>query len=189
MTAEVEKILETTGAIQKGHFLLTSGLHSPTYCEKFRILQHPNYTDQLCWMIARHFRDQRLQLVAGPTTGGIILAYEVARQLHLRSAFAERQGEKRIFRQGFTIAQGERVLVVDDILTTGGSVHEVIAELRRRKAEVIGVGVLIDRSQGKAGFDVPLFSCHKLSIPTYHAKDCPLCADKVPLIKPSIVEA
>lgn len=187
-TVEVEKILQTSGAIQKGHFLLTSGLHSPTYCEKFRILQHPNYTDQLCWLIAQHFRDQRLQLVAGPTTGGIILAYEVAKQLHLQSVFAERLGEKRTFRQGFTITPGERVLVVDDVLTTGGSVQEVIDELRRRQAEVIGVGVLIDRSEGKANFGVPLFSCYKLKATTYHAKDCPLCAQGIPLIKPSIVE-
>lgn len=122
--------------------------------------------------------------MVGPTTGGIILAYEVARQLGVRGIFAERHAGERVFQRGFTIIPGERVLVVDDILTTGGSIYKVIAEVRRKEAEVIGVGVLVDRSQGGIDFGVPLFSCYQTSIPTYSPEDCPLCAAKVPLTKP-----
>lgn len=127
--------------------------------------------------------------MAGPTTGGIIVAYEVARQLGLRGIFAERHTKGRVFQRGFTITPGERVLVVDDVLTTGGSIHEVIAEVRRKGAEIIGVGVLIDRSQGAIDFGVPLFSCCQISIPTYSPEDCPLCAAKVPLTKPGSRES
>ena len=122
--------------------------------------------------------------MAGPTTGGIILAYEVARQLGVRGIFAEKHVEGRVFQRGFTITPSERVLVVDDVLTTGGSIYEVMAEVRRKRAEVIGVGVLVDRSQGGIDFGVPLFSCYQTSIPTYSPEDCPLCAAKVPLTKP-----
>jgi len=125
-----------------------------------------------------------VQLVAGPTTGGILIAYEVARQLGVRGIFAEQHTEGRTFKRGFTITPGERVLVVDDILTTGKSIYEVIAEVRKKEAEVIGVGVLVDRSQGGIDFGVPLFSCHQTSIPTYSPEDCPLCAARIPLTKP-----
>lgn len=135
-------------------------------------------------MIVRHFEDQGVQLVAGPTTGGVILAYEVARQLGVRGIFAEQHTEGRVFQRGFTVMPGERVLVVDDILTTGKSIYEVIAEVRRKEAEVIGIGVLVDRSQKEIDFGVPLFSCYRTSIPTYNPEDCPLCAEKVPLTKP-----
>lgn len=184
VTTEAEKIFRATGAILEGHFLLSSGLHSPIYWEKFRVLQYPHYTERLCQLIAKHFQDQEVQLVAGPATGGILLAYEVARQLGVRSIFAERQGKVRVFRRGFNITPGERVLVVDDVLTTGGSIYEVIAKVRRRGGEVIGVGVLVDRSQGGVNFGVPLFSCYQTSTPTYVPEDCPLCAAKIPLVKP-----
>jgi len=184
VTTEAEGIFRATGAILEGHFLLSSGLHSPIYWEKFRVLQHPHYTERLCQLIARHFQDQEVQLVAGPTTGGILLAYEVARQLGVRSIFAEREGKMRVFRRGFNIAPGERVLVVDDVLTTGGSLYEVITEVRRRGGEVIGVGVLVDRGQEGVNFGVPLFSCYQTSIPNYKPEDCPLCAAKVPLVEP-----
>lgn len=185
---EAEVIFQQAGAIIEGHFQLSSGLHSPTYWEKFRVLQYPHYTERLCRLIAKHFEDQGVQLVAGPTTGGILLAYEVARQLGVRGIFAEQQGERRVFRRGFKVMPGEQALVVDDVLTTGGSIYEVIAEVRRMGGEVIGVGVLVDRSQGKVNFGVPLFSCLKTSIPTYVPEDCPLCAAKIPLMKPGSTE-
>jgi len=184
ITGEVEVIFEQTGAILKGHFLLTSGLHSPIYLEKFQVLQYPHYTEMLCRLIARHFKEQGVQLVAGPTTGGILLAYEVARQLGVRGIFAERHAEGRVFQRGFNIVAGERVLVVDDVLTTGGSIYDIITEVKRKGAEVIGVGVLVDRSQKGIDFGVPLFSCYSISIPTYSAENCPLCAKGVPLTKP-----
>ena len=180
----VEEIFEKSGAILKGHFLLTSGLHSPVYWEKFQILQFPNYTEQLCRMIADHFRKQGIQVVAGPTTGGIILAFEVARQLAVRGIFAEKEGTGRAFRRGFNINSGERVLVVDDILTTGSSIREVMTAVAEQGGIVVGVGVLVDRSVQKVDFGVPLFSCHRATTVTYRPENCPLCARQIPLVKP-----
>jgi len=184
LTEDIEKIFEKSGALLKGHFLLTSGLHSPIYWEKFRVLQFPHYTGQLCGMIADHFRGEEIQVVAGPTTGGIILSYEVARQLGVRSVFAEKEGEERAFRRGFSIDAGERVLIVDDILTTGGSIREVIAAVTRLGGKIIGIGVLVDRSERNQEFGVPLFSCHHAITTTYQPEDCPLCAARIPLVKP-----
>jgi orotate phosphoribosyltransferase len=182
---KVEEIFERVGAILKGHFLLTSGLHSPVYWEKFKVLQYPNYTEQLCRLIADHFRQQEIQVVAGPTTGGIILAFEVARQLGVRDIFAEKEGEKeRAFRRGFSIDPGERVLIVDDILTTGSSIREVMAAVEKLGGIIIGIGVLVDRSEQKIGFGVPLFSCLRSETITYSPEDCPLCAAGIPLVRP-----
>ncbi len=182
---DAEQIFEKSGAILKGHFLLTSGLHSPIYWEKFRVLQFPSYTEQLCHLIATHFQKQGVQVVAGPTTGGVILAHETARQLGVQSIFAEKEGSsERIFRRGFSINPGSRVLVVDDILTTGGSVREVITAVNKLGGKVIGIGVLVDRSDHKIDFDVPFFSCHRSETITYTPQECPLCAAQIPLVKP-----
>ena len=149
-------------------------------------MQYPNYTQQLCRLIADHFHKQKIQVVAGPTTGGIILAFEVARQLGVRGIFAEKEGEKeRAFRRGFGIDPGERVLIVDDLLTTGGSIREVMAAVRKAKGEIIGIGVLVDRSEQKIEFGVPLFSCHRaVPPPTYPPENCPLCVAGIPLVRP-----
>lgn len=184
MTDNVEEIFQKAGALLKGHFLLASGLHSPVYWEKFQVLQFPNYTEPLCRMIANHFRKQGIQVVAGPTTGGIILAFEVARQLGVRGIFAEKEGDERAFRRGFNIDPGERVLIVDDILTTGSSIREVMAAVNKLGGQIIGIGVLVDRSEQKSDFGVPLFSCHRAATTTYKPEDCPLCAAKIPLVKP-----
>ncbi len=181
----VDEIFQKSGAILKGHFLLTSGLHSPIYWEKFQVLQSPSYTEQLCRIIATHFHKQNIQVVAGPTTGGIILAFEVARQLGVRGIFAEREGAtERTFRRGFSISPGERVLIVDDILTTGSSIHQVMAVVTKQGGIVIGIGVLVDRSEPEVEFSVPLFSCLRSITPTYTPQDCPLCAAHIPLVKP-----
>ncbi len=184
MTGNVEEIFEKTGALMKGHFQLTSGRHSPLYWEKFRVLQFPEHTEQLCRQISTHFRKQGVRVVAGPTTGGIILAFEVARQLGVRGIFAEREGQERAFRRGFTISPGERVLIVDDVLTTGKSVREVMAAVTRLKGTIVGIGVMVDRSEQGLDFGVPLFSCHRVITQTYLPEDCPLCAAKIPLVKP-----
>ena len=184
MTDNSEAILQKSGTLLKGHFLLTSGLHSPFYWEKFRILQFPEYTTKLCRMIADHFRNQEIQVVAGPTTGGIILAFEVARQLGVRGIFAEKEGDERAFRRGFNIDPGERVLIVDDILTTGSSVREVISAVNKLGGKIIGIGVLVDRSEQEPDFGVPLFSCHRAATLAYQPEDCPLCKAKIPLVKP-----
>jgi len=183
--SSVEEIFQQSGAILKGHFLLTSGLHSPIYWEKFRVLQYPNYTEQLCRLITDHFRSEKIQVVAGPTTGGIILAFETARQLGVRGIFAEKEttGE-RSFRREFGIDSGERVLIVDDVLTTGSSIREVMAAVTKQGGIVVGIGVLVDRSEREVEFGVPFFSCHRSATLTYPPQDCPLCAAKIPLVKP-----
>lgn len=188
-TSDAERIFREAGAILEGHFLLTSGLHSPVYWEKFRVLEQPRHTERLCRMIAAHFQDQNVQLVAGPTTGGVIISYEVARQLGLRSIFAEREGDARVFRRGFQVTPGERVLVVDDILTTGGSIREVISEVKRKGGQLIGTGVLVDRSEGAVDLGAPLFSCYKTSVPTYRPEECPLCRKGIPVSKPGSGES
>ena len=184
MTVNVEELFQKSGALLKGHFLLTSGRHSPVYWEKFRVLQFPQYTAELCQMIARHFQKDDVRVVAGPTTGGIIIAYEVARQLGVRSVFAEKEGDVRRFRRGFNIDPGERVLIVDDILTTGGSIHEVIAAVNNVGGKLIGIGVLVNRAESEVDFGVPLYACLRSRAITYTPAECPLCAAGVPLVKP-----
>jgi orotate phosphoribosyltransferase len=183
----VEDIFSRAGAYLEGHFLLSSGKHSPFYLEKFQVLQWPQETERLCASIAESARALGVQTVAGPTTGGIILAHEVARQLGVRAVYAERvaDGPGREFRRGFQLQPGERVLVVDDIMSTGGSVQETIDAVRSCGAEVVGVGVLVDRSAGQATFDgLPVISLWDVSIPTYAPDACPQCARGVPLVKP-----
>jgi orotate phosphoribosyltransferase len=185
MALTAEQLFEKSGAVLKGHFLLASGLHSPVYWEKFQVLQYPQYTQELCRLIADHFRDQNIQVVAGPTTGGVILAFEVAKQLNVRGIFAEKKegSSGRAFRRGFTIASGERVLLVDDILTTGGSVQEMIGAVNQFQGNIVGIGVLVDRSDKPVNFGIPLFSCVRSATITYRPEECPLCAAHIPLVK------
>lgn len=182
--SEVISIFKKSGAVLEGHFLLASGLHSPVYWEKFRVLQHPELAIQLCQMIATKFKGSGAQLVAGPTTGGIILAFEIARQMGLRAIFAEKNSGKRIFRRGLSINQGEKVLVVDDILTTGGSLEGVIQAVKEAGGEVTGIGVLVDRSTQSINFKAPLYSCLKSESVTYIPENCPLCQKQIPLVRP-----
>jgi orotate phosphoribosyltransferase len=184
LSDEVLDIFKTAGAVKEGHFLLASGLHSPVYWEKFRILQYPHLTEKLCRLIARHFERQTIDVVAGPTTGGIILAFETARQLGTRGIFAEKEGGVRVFRRDFEITPGERVLIVDDILTTGSSLRETIEAVGKLEGIVVGIGVLVDRSDEKLEFDPPLFSCLRAPTTVYSPQECPLCAAHIPLVKP-----
>jgi orotate phosphoribosyltransferase len=186
MTDTVERMFEKSGALLKGHFLLASGLHSPVYWEKSLVIQYPEYTEKLCRMIADRFRKSGAQVVAGPTTPGIILAYETARQLGVRAIFAERDasGSGRVFRRGFKIDPSEKVLVVDDVMTTGSSVREVIAAVEKLGGTVVGVGVLVDRTVKEPDFSVPFYACHRAEVITYPPEQCPLCARNIPLVKP-----
>ncbi|MBN1367303.1 MAG: orotate phosphoribosyltransferase [Dehalococcoidales bacterium] len=184
MADKIEEIFNKSGAVLHGHFLLTSGMHSPVYWEKFKILQYPQYTEQLCRLIADHFRGQKIDVVAGPTTGGIILAYEVARQLGVRSIYAEKEDNLRVFRRSLSISPGERVLVVDDILTTGGSARQVVDAVKKLQGNVIGVGILVDRSENRLDFGAPFFTCLRSEAIAYTVDNCPLCAGKIPLVKP-----
>lgn len=182
----IEAILRETGAYKEGHFLLSSGRHGDRYIEKFELFWRPRATEQVCRDFAAHFAGAGVEMVAGPTTGGILLAFEVARQLGVRAAYAERadSGAGRAFRRGATFRRGERVLVIDDILTTGGSVRETLAALAPWQVEVVAVAVLVDRSGGRVDFGVPLFSLLQTDIATYAPDDCPLCREGAPLVKP-----
>lgn len=175
----------SAGAFLKGHFVYTSGRHGADYLEKFRILEDPRATTELASLIAERFAPSRPELVAGPTTGGIILAYEVARQLGVDGVYVER-GESggRVLRRGFEIPPDARVLVVDDIVTTGGSLGETVSCLREAGGDVIGIGVLADRTAGRAVSDVPFFACLTLDFPSYSPDVCPQCAAGVPIAAP-----
>jgi orotate phosphoribosyltransferase len=180
--------LTRIGAIKEGHFHLSSGRHSDRYVEKFDLLRLPRETEAVCRRICTHFADAGIDVVAGPTTGGILLAFEVARQLGVAAAYAERQsdgGAGREFRRGTTFSPGQRVLVVDDILTTGGSVRETLAALSELPVAVVAVAVLVDRSGGAVTFgDVPLFALATLVVETWESSECPLCSQGIPITKP-----
>jgi orotate phosphoribosyltransferase len=183
----VERIFRLAGAVLEGHFLLTSGRHSSVYWEKMRVLQQPRLTARLCRPIARCFRDQGVRLVVGPTMGGVVLAFEVARQLGVRAAYAEREGEGRAIRGGQLLSPGERVLVVDDILTTGGSLKQVVEAVDAAGGQVVGVAVIVDRRPGDAPplaiGGLPVFAGHRSPVPSYMAEECPQCRAGIPLEK------
>ena len=154
---EVEAALKESGALLEGHFLLASGRHSQFYVEKFRLLEQPQLTSKLCAELARRFENESIECVVGPVTGGIILAFEVARQLGVRAVYAERaeDGKNFALRRGFQLKPGERCLVVEDIVTTGGSAQKVVELVRQNGGEVVGVGLLVDRSNGALAIDAP----------------------------------
>lgn len=165
-----------------GHFQLASGRHSDAYIEKFNLLQWPPQTEVVCRSLASGGRAFAPQLVVGPTTGGVVIAYEVARQLGLRGVIAERvEGGGRAIGRHFRIEPGERALVVDDILTTGGSVREALEAVRQAGAEPVGVAVMVDRSGGNVDFGVPLYAATEVEMQTWEPAACPLCRDGVPL--------
>ncbi len=181
---EVKKILTETNAIMDGHFLLTSGLHSTHYVEKFNVLQHPKYTEQLCLAMAEKFKDAKIETVVGPVTGGIILAHETGKALGARAIFTERVDGKMTFRRGFSLREGERVLIVEDIVTTGGSIKEVIEVVKSSGAIPVAISMLVDRSGGKIKFDdVPSTALLTLNVETYKPEECPLCKKNIPLTK------
>ena len=181
---DIIKILKDSNALIEGHFILTSGLHSGQYIEKFRILEQPRYTEMLCKDIAEFFRKENVSVVVGPMTGGIILAYEVARQLGVKSIFTERVDGKMKFKRGFKLNEQDRVLIVEDIITTGGSIFEVIEEVNKFKSNIIGLGYLIDRSNGKVKFPIPSHPLLTLNIESYTKDDCPFCKSGVEAVKP-----
>ena len=181
---EVRGLLVETGAIMDGHFLLTSGLHSPHYVEKFNVLQHPQYTQRLCEAMADKFRDAAIETVVGPVTGGILLAHETGKALGTRAIFTERVDGKMTFRRGFSLRPGERVLIVEDIVTTGGSIQEVIDVVRAAGAVPVAVSMLVDRSGGRARFgDVPASALLTMDVESYTPEACPLCAAGIPMTK------
>lgn len=178
-------IFTKTEALLTGHFLLTSGRHSDKYFQCAKVLQYPNYTEQVCTNITEYFRDVTIDTVIAPAMGGIIVGNEVARQLGKRSIFTERENKVMTLRRGFTLEPGEKVLVCEDVVTTGGSVFEVIEIVKSLGAEVVGVGFIVDRSNGKVNFGYPQKSTLTVEVISYLPDDCPICKEnKIPLVKP-----
>ncbi|MEW6031666.1 MAG: orotate phosphoribosyltransferase [Bacillota bacterium] len=182
--------LREVGAIADGHFHLTSGKHSPVFVQCSKVLQFPEDATAIGAALARRFRDVEVSLVAGPAMGGVILAHEVARALGVRSAFTEKQNGAQVFRRGFRLGPEDRVLLVEDVLTTGGSVLRSAAAVKAAGAAVVGVGLIIDRTAGKAaeclglGPDVPVQALAFLDAPAYLPEHCPLCREGRPLVRP-----
>jgi len=188
MTSSLEQQLREVGALKEGHFLLASGLHSDRYIEKFDLLRNPAATEAALTGLADQYRDQRIAVVVGPTTGGVILAFELARQLGASAAFAERKeggASGREFRRGTRFAPGTRVLVIDDILTTGGSIRDTLAALTDQEVEVAAIAVLVDRSAGHITFpEADLTAILSLNVDVWNSEECPLCEAGAPLTKP-----
>lgn len=177
MMQEIEMMLT-------GHFLLTSGRHSDKYMQCAKLFQYPVYSKLFCADLVAQFAGTQIDIVAGPAVGGIIMAYEVSSQLNVKNVFAERENGVMTFRRGFEIPKGANVLVVEDVVTTGGSVKEVIALIQEMGANVAGVGCIVDRSNGKTEFGVPFKAVVTTEVISYQPEDCPICAQGLPLVKP-----
>lgn len=178
------ELYEKTGALMRGHFRLTSGLHSDIYLQSALVLQHPEHAAALGSALAAPFRADGVQTVLAPAIGGILVAHEVARALGVRALFTEREGGAMRLRRGFTLAAGERCLVVEDVITTGGSTREVVACVEEHGGIVVGVGSLIDRSGGAAAFKVKRTALATVSATTWSPESCPLCQTGSQAIKP-----
>lgn len=172
---EIYEIFKKSGALLEGHFLLTSGRHSNRYMQCAQVLKYPEYTEKLCKVIADDYRGSGVELVVGPAMGGILVAYEVAKQLGVPNIFAERENGKMTLRRNFSIEKGQKVLVVEDVVTTGGSVKEVIDIVKAAGGEVVGAGVLVDRSNGQVDLGVKLVPVLSMEVVSYAADECPMC--------------
>lgn len=184
---EALEIFTSSGALLHGHFLLTSGRHSDSYMQCAQVLRLPSHTERLAAHLAAEFAGDAIDVVVGPAMGGIIVAYEVARQLGVPGIFTERQEDGQMaLRRGFSILPGQRALVVEDVVTTGGSVKEVIKLVREAGGVAAGVGVLVDRSDGAVDFGVKQRAALSLNVPSWEAHECPLCREPgaAPAIKP-----
>lgn len=177
-------LFRRVGALLEGHFRLTSGLHSPGYLQCALVLQYPREAEACGAAIAERVRGLGAQTVLSPALGGIVIGHEVARALGARAIFAERQDGVLTLRRGFTLSPGEKVLVVEDVVTTGGSTRETIEVARAAGAHVVGAAAIIDRSNGQQRLDVPFHALATVSLPTYPPEACPLCATGMPVVKP-----
>ncbi|NLA06952.1 MAG: orotate phosphoribosyltransferase [Firmicutes bacterium] len=182
---EALRIFVDAGALLSGHFVLTSGRHSDHYMQCAQVLKYPTQTQILASHLADEFRDDGIEIVIGPAIGGIIVSYEVGRQLQVPAVFAERENGKMTLRRGFRLHPNQRVLVVEDVITTGGSVREVMQLVKECGAEVRGVGVLVDRSNGSVKFGTKQRQVLSMEISSWDAAECPLCKEgRIPLQKP-----
>ena len=186
---EIIEVFRRTGALLEGHFILSSGLHSETYLQCAIALQSPADAAQFGAAIADNFSGDRIQTVASPAIGGLVIGYEVARQLGVRFIWTEREAGQMTLRRGFSVKEGERVLVVEDVITTGGSTRETIAALREAGAEVVSAASIIDRSGGKSEVGVPLFALAVHERPAVQPADCEACRRGEPAVKPGSRES
>lgn len=179
------QIFRDAGALLEGHFLLTSGLHSPRYLQCALLMQDPARAERLCRDLAQRFADRKVTCVMGPALGGIIVAHELARALGVKGLYAERENGKMALRRGFGLSPGDRVLLVEDVVTTGGSLLEILALVQAAGAGLAGVAALADRTSGRdPGLGMPLEALVKVDVPTYKAEECPLCRAGIPIVKP-----
>ena len=181
---ELLDLFRRSGALLEGHFRLTSGLHSSGYLQCALVLQHPAHAEALGRAIADRTRSLRPTAVLSPALGGVVIGHEVGRALGVRALFAERQDGELTLRRGFVIAENDRVVVVEDVLTTGGSTRETMQVARASGGQVVGAASIVNRSGGQAEFDVPFASLLDIDLPTYEPDKCPLCAQGLPVVKP-----
>lgn len=182
---EVMNILKETGALKEGHFRLTSGLHSDHYVQCSQLLKYPRIAETICSALAEKFEENKPDVVIGPAIGGILVAYEVARALNVPAMFAERQDGEMTLRRGFTVEPGQKVLITEDVFTTGGSAQEVVELVQSLGGDVIAAASIIDRTAGNTvKLKVPYQSLIKFEFQTHNPEDCPMCKAGIPAVKP-----
>ncbi len=182
---EMLKIFEKTGGILKGHFILTSGRHSDTYMQCAKLFVDPKSSELLCKSLAEKLSGEKIDLVISPAVGGILMGYEMARQLGVNNIFAERENGAMTLRRGFALPENANVLVVEDVVTTGGSVKEVIELVKERGCNVTAVASIVDRSNGKVDFGVKFVNLISMDVVSYDPSECPMCKEgKTPAVKP-----
>lgn len=181
---EIKDLLVQTEVIQNGHFVLSSGRHADTYMQCAKVLQYPEHAAKLAAEIADKWSDEEIDLVIGPALGGVVLSYAVAEELGVRSIFSERKNGEMKIRRGFEIKDEEKILVVEDVVTTGGSVKEVLSLLEDMKIEIVGISSIVDRSNGKADFKHEFKPLLAVNIKSYKAGQCDLCKQGVPITRP-----
>lgn len=181
----VEAILKEAGVLLEGHFLLTSGRHSNQYMQCAKIFRHPKYSGELCAALAEQYKDEKIDVVIGPAMGAVQMAYEVSRAIGCENFFTERVDGKMVLRRGFEIFPGMRCLLVEDVVTTGGSVKEVVELVKESGGVVVGIGSIVDRSNGHVDFGVPFRSVYPVEVVSWEPDECPLCKEgKIPPVKP-----
>lgn len=181
---DVLQLFRESGALHEGHFRLSSGLHSSGYLQCALVLQHPAHAETLGRALADVLRDLNPTVVLSPALGGLIIGHEVGRALGLRAIFAERQEKQLTLRRGFSLSADDRVVIIEDVVTTGGSTRETMVVAREAGAIVVGAGSIIDRSGGSTALDVPFRALVPLALPTWEADACPLCQAGQPVVKP-----
>jgi len=180
----VEKILVDTGALLNGHFKLTSGRHGAQYMQCAKVLQYPEHTAYIAKVMADGFKGEEIDIVLAPAVGGIVIGYELARALGAKSLFTEREDGKMTLRRGFAIPKGARVLIAEDVVTTGGSTREVMAIAKEHGAEIVGACSMVDRTGGELDLGVKFVSAYSKAMASYDPAECPLCKEGQPIVKP-----